>query len=500
MRAEDLLDVIGEVDDEMIKDAKKKSPALPRWTGIVAAAACLALVTVGALSAFSHRGRLLTDAAKSAEMPMMAENAAVAEEAAEEAAPLMDNAMTFAFEESAPLPAPLEEPAAFEEAEAEEAAPTEDAGAACSFSAEEIAAFFPSAAEKNGAATNQYSEVYARKLSELCEPLPTEREELAVFSMNYEKPDPEQARAFFEEQLPFMRELTDVSSGEYSEEEMTDAYGNALIYATLWEEHLPEDGEDDSAWDFGFINLTAGRNLYSVSASKNTPLTLKGEFAALPADASDEEIEIALADSIGYLRERFGADCSELKIVRSYDYDKLSSVSVFLYDDTGHAGPDVLDGAPVADRCIRLTFFTDWGEGSAHDWSRFTKDGLLLGELSFSAAISPRDESYAEIGGSRILSLEEAEEMLAKGWVFGGHSCPLCMAEQEKIDFSDYDGVSIEYVHGQDELLYVPFYAFYKSLGENAFGMPVFAKTYVCAAEVSGLEEYFEGQKAEHPG
>lgn len=55
-----------------------------------------------------------------------------------------------------------------------------------------------------------------------------------------------------------------------------------------------------------------------------------------------------------------------------------------------------------------------------------------------------------------------AEEMLSGCNVFGGHSCRLCMAQQERISFSDYGGVSLEYVHKETSLIFVPFYVFRK--------------------------------------
>lgn len=95
-----------------------------------------------------------------------------------------------------------------------------------------------------------------------------------------------------------------------------------------------------------------------------------------------------------------------------------------------------------------------------------------------------------------MLTLSEAEALLSKGYVFGGHGCTLCMANQPAVDFSDYDAVSLEYVAapdspGQKSRLSLPFYAFYKYIGENEYGIPTYAKTYVPAIEISGLEEYF---------
>ena len=110
-----------------------------------------------------------------------------------------------------------------------------------------------------------------------------------------------------------------------------------------------------------------------------------------------------------------------------------------------------------------------------------------------------RDVSTVPIKKVKMISLEKAEELLCKGYVFGGHSCPICMSEQSPVDFEEYDYVNLEYVRGYNEYSeLIPFYAFYKYIGNASGGNKVFAKTYVPAIEVSGYEEYFESQTKYH--
>ena len=110
-----------------------------------------------------------------------------------------------------------------------------------------------------------------------------------------------------------------------------------------------------------------------------------------------------------------------------------------------------------------------------------------------------RDDSTVPIKKVKMISLEKAEELLCKGYVFGGHSCPICMSEQSPVDFEEYDYVNLEYVRGYNEYSeLIPFYAFYKYIGNAPGGNKVFAKTYVPAIEVSGYEEYFESQAQYH--
>ena len=76
-------------------------------------------------------------------------------------------------------------------------------------------------------------------------------------------------------------------------------------------------------------------------------------------------------------------------------------------------------------------------------------------------------DEYPLIAEAKRISLKDAEALLYNGYVFGGHSCPLCMAAQDKVSFDGYDFVDMEYVFGVDTktgkpTMAVPFYAFYK--------------------------------------
>ena len=106
----------------------------------------------------------------------------------------------------------------------------------------------------------------------------------------------------------------------------------------------------------------------------------------------------------------------------------------------------------------------------------------------------------------RRLPLEEAEKLLYKGYVFGGHSCYLCTRNPESVSFEGYDRVGIEYMFRSDAITYsetvetgIPFYVFFKEIETDDDGNLVFAKTYVPAIYVSGLDEYFERQRERHP-
>ncbi len=116
------------------------------------------------------------------------------------------------------------------------------------------------------------------------------------------------------------------------------------------------------------------------------------------------------------------------------------------------------------------------------------------------------DDFCPEIARAKMLTLEEAEELLYKGYVFGGHTCRLCMAEQAKVDFEGYDYVGLEYVFGKDNNYYdtvgIPFYVFYKLIETEELEthtVYTYAKTYVPAVKVRGWDKYFKMQQAKHP-
>ena len=132
-------------------------------------------------------------------------------------------------------------------------------------------------------------------------------------------------------------------------------------------------------------------------------------------------------------------------------------------------------------------------------------DGILTKAVIYYSKARDNSDEYSLAAKIKTISLQEAEALLYKGYVFGGHSCPLCMAMQDKISFEDYDYVDIQYVFGYDYALdkptfSLPFYAFYKKIGTSENGNSIYAQTYVSAVKVSGYDEYFEDQKCEPPG
>lgn len=335
----------------------------------------------------------------------------------------------------------------------------------------ELAASVFEQTERDGVkGTNQYTRVYARDISELAPDTFETPEALNIYSTSMQSPDAAAAEAFFLSHLPQFQELCGMSASEYELGE--ESYDGETVY-TAFVQELNGEG-------FKLIALNAKSGDMCIYSGGSERMSFDGRLVSVPSDADDGQIRTALAEYAEYLNALFGTDYGKMSVTREYSYDGLHTVSVYLYSDS-------------ESDCIELSFHPDRGEGRAYHWGE-DRTNAYLTSVILHEGIGAKEN--AVIGTGRALSLEEAEELLYKGFVFGGHSCPLCMAAQAEVSFEGYEAVKLEYVSGGGYS--VPFYAFYKSLGVNEHGMQTYAKTYVCAIELEGTEEYFNAQTAYH--
>ena len=226
------------------------------------------------------------------------------------------------------------------------------------------------------------------------------------------------------------------------------------------------------------------------------PIVLDGMTLSVDQRQSDEEIIESLSEIKESLFEVFGAEFSDTKVVRnygSYTENGVESLSIYLYNESDNPiNPYVL--VPHSDY---IQIYFDNVQNYSGD---VVSDGVLTNcDVSYVEHRVDVKKSYVAEASVKIISLEEAEEMLYNGYVFGGHSCKLCMEAQEEISFEDYDAVGLSYVCGEgDDALVIPFYTFYQKIGKCKNGNFTYAKTYVSAVKVSGLEEHFDMQTKEH--
>lgn len=320
-----------------------------------------------------------------------------------------------------------------------------------------------------GRGTKQYTRVYAPDVSELAPEEFTAPAELNIYKLSAQSPDAGAAEAFFVSHLPEFHELCGMSA--YDHELCEEDWDGETVYTAFVQEMTGDGG-------FKLIMLSARSGDMCIYSGASERMSFDGELVHILSAAGDAEIKSALRSFAAKLNTLFGTDHTDMHIKREYSDEGLRTVTVSLCAD------------PKSDR-IEMTFNTDWGEGRAYHWGEDRTNAYLT-----SIALHEVKEESTTVGFCRALTLEEAEEQLRQGFVFGGHSCPLCMAAQSEVDFEDYDAVALEYVSGGGYS--VPFYAFYKELGVNGHGMTEFAKTYVCAVELDGAEEYFNSQSAYH--
>lgn len=250
-------------------------------------------------------------------------------------------------------------------------------------------------------------------------------------------------------------------------EDVTDIKTGALS-----QDALPMLIESD--WKHEYLKVTVG-------GMEDCALYLDGKTIILSNEASYDEVYSIALEWLPHCQKYFGFEYSDIKVMGSGGRDGF--YSIYYYDSSARY-PYYQDGRAI----IRTNSYLTLDIGSNVD-----SDIITLRTIAYKA----ENNSFSEGEYFNTISLEEAEAMLAKGYVFGGHTCPICMSGQNEIDFSDYDHVGIEYV--QRVTLedwtneYYPFYAFYKEIEEGRY-----ARTYVPAFRVSGMEEYFESQKSNH--
>jgi len=219
-------------------------------------------------------------------------------------------------------------------------------------------------------------------------------------------------------------------------------------------------------------------------------MILDGVKVEIDKTKSNEEIIAATAVLREKVLDMFDADFSGVAVSKKYDSEQpnyTGSVSVYLYNESDSS-------------INRLMNFPD-------------EDYICIDIYNLDAETESRIEIYYEQVRSeyislskaenvKIIPLSDAEKLLFNGYVFGGYSCPGCMIEsynKEKVNFRNYDYVSLEYfAERTNDFRVIPFYVFYKNIGTSENGNEIYAYTFVPAIEVSGYKEYFERHNDDH--
>ena len=351
-------------------------------------------------------------------------------------------------------------------------------------SADKVGSVFDVTKDSNG--TNQYTKIYVSDPKALnLIPLPI-AEYLPIYSSRNFTLSKNHLQNFINEYVDAATTFFDINSKEYEIEKDERWNGDTFYEAEI--------SEGEKGMRFTMLNNSIYFYNYSIGEKR---LKINGSMISILESDTDEQIKEKLNDTITYICTSFGKDYTNIKICRDYSYRQLKTVTIYLYSTEETIFPSNFSESPMTSDYISLTFYTDWGSGTYCSWGG-SKEEAFLSKVSLYETSRNWNEYYTVDSKAKMLTLEEAEELLEKGYVFGGHSCHLCMAAQPEVDFSDYTCVEVEYVSDLNDELCVPFYAFYKYIGKNNYGTDTYAKTYVPAIEVSGYDEYFESQKDSH--
>lgn len=247
------------------------------------------------------------------------------------------------------------------------------------------------------------------------------------------------------------------------------------------------------------ISVTQATSHYQVtcfgsSDAEDDTTVLDGETVQIDLRKSDRQIINSLKSVKNKLFDIFGVTFEDAKVVREYSGGSKVAcrILVIFYNAAEHPLNTYTEYPYVCSDFIRISF-----DNIQNHPSEDVSDSII-NDVSISYVQHRIDvsEEYKSIAREKRISLKEAEALLYNGYTFGGHTCDLCMANNDYLSFEGYDLVGFEYLFDEKQNLGIPFYTFYKRT--NFRGEEIFAKTYVPAIPVSGYEEYFESQLKNH--
>ena len=360
------------------------------------------------------------------------------------------------------------------------------------YSAEDIAKLFDSM-KLYDVATNAYTKIYVPDSKYLYIGNMTDDEYLKLYqrTQKYKELNEVELKTFIDAFLPKLAESLDAPIPQYSIKENNYSSGNNALSASV---------------DIGSYYLSASQNprgnsLVLSKLEGNKQLVIDGETIQIDQRLSDEEILDSILSIKNKLFGIFGISFPNAKVVRyfgSYTKYGVERIDIYFYSENAHE-LNSLQPRPVTDY-----LYISFDNISNYSGDIVSDSILTVSSVDYFKNRSDiGDTQYEVVANAKRISINEAEALLYNGYVFGGHSCPLCMLAQDKIDFEGYDFVDIEYVFeysnkNETPSIGIPFYAFYKNIGISENGNTIYAKTYVPAIEVSGYKEYFESQKDNH--
>lgn len=328
-------------------------------------------------------------------------------------------------------------------------------GKLITLSAEDIAAVFEPV-PSGTLAISRYMTIYRKEL--IVEPI-TYTDYLPIFQKNMLEDCQALLSSFIEEIYP----LFSVDANPlYNITEVTAAEAGYTYYT--W----------DAGDGFHFDCMDGWLTAYQRTLDYE-PLQFLGKTVRIPSEANDEQIADTLADAIQSINQLSDKSFSLYHILRLNV--NAPAIIITLMSGTN----------PNADR-ISLDFFMNTDDGN-----------YTLDSIQYTRQI-PLELCQPIIGYANMISLETAEQLLAKGYTFGHQTC-ICGAiiSRPEFNFDEYDAVELTWEWSRRGQCIVPFYCFYKQTGYDAYrDQKIYAVTMVPAIEIESLEDYFENLAENH--
>ncbi len=364
------------------------------------------------------------------------------------------------------------------------------------YTAEDIGKLFSGYDNLESVATSSYTKIYVPHEDYLGITEIPEGEYISVYERKKagKALNKKEFTAFADQMLDSVSAAVGISRLGYQvEREDATSYSEASLRAVFNADAVWESGCFFSVGQYGAYNTF----VFSRSSNSTRRIALRGVPVEIDQTKTDAEIMASLEEIKNILFEMFGTSFEDVKIVRDYgDYTEHGVEFMYIYFYNEADTPlNAYTSTPLSDYiCLDFDNFQNYS------------GDIVSNKLLYNVSIRYRqyraDDVYNATKQVRRISVEEAERLLYNGYVFGGHSCPICMSMQSEVSFEGYDFVGLSYVFGYDEkgraTEGIPFYAFYKKIGTSRNGNLVYAKTYVPAVEVSGYEAYFEAQREKH--
>jgi hypothetical protein len=312
-------------------------------------------------------------------------------------------------------------------------------------------------------------------------PLPTEGYLPIYEEVNFF--DEETLDAFIQKWLPTAGDMTGITDTDY---EMKWSGTSGMITPSRYVANI---GPEEVGQHITFTIQQGGALSFDCPAKI---LTEGDRFPTLLKDSSDGEILTALDRGIDYLEKTLGKEFRDADIEwRNIEYQGsgyLSSFHELIVTLNGYP-PEGSEEYPYS--IASLPAFTVTLNYEYVNYAHSNE--LVFKKLTYSEPRNTADYTVT-VGKAKTIPLAEAEAHLEAGYVYGATGCLLCREVGCDVDFSEYDSVGLVYKKSTAGhfLWSVPFYAFYKQVGDE------YAAVYVPAVEVTGLEELFAEYTENH--